>query len=343
MGDFVGGLLGGDPETPDYSGAIAAAKFQPWNVTTGYGTSKFDEANKTASYALDPRLAKFRDIYYGAAERALPNQGQIDFANRVGTYGQDVFNRGMNLNVDQTAQDYLNKQLAILQPGRAQEESRLADTLFRTGRTGAGAGTYGGGGYVNPEQYSLLKAREEANAQLGLESYDRARNMQMQDINQGLGLFGTAQQLQTTPYATANTLFGLGSGMENLGMGAMTTGIGIGSAASQSNAAVGNLMAQQENARVAAENTPGFFESLLGTAANIGLSYAMPGIGKAIGGTVGGWLGGSSPSSGLFGNSGFGNQVSPWNATYSPQNLNIGMGGYNAPSNYGGGILGPSW
>lgn len=310
---FVSDLFGGEPETPDYSGAIKAAEFTPWNVTTGYGTSVFDKDAKTATYTLDPRLAKLRDIFYGGAEAALPTEAQTQFANLVAQYGKDLMQRGANLDVNKIAQDYYTRQLELAAPGRAQEESRLADTLFKTGRTGAGVGVEGG--YVNPEQYALLKAREEANAQLGLTSMDRARAQQKEDILQGLGLYGTGTELLTQPYSTASTLFGLGTNFENLGAGSLTAGINMGSAAQPAANQVSQLLAGQENARVNAANQPGFFGSLLGTAANLGLAYAMPGIGKAIGTNIGSWIGGTTPS---YGN------VSP----------GIQFGGSNVPSWY---------
>lgn len=289
------------PETPDYSQAIKAAEFKPYSISTGFGSSTFDTEAKTGGYTLDPRLAAFRDIFYKGATGAAPTEAQTKFGQDVSNYGMGLFGRAANLDTNQIAQDYYNRQQALLQPGRAQQETQLADTLFKTGRTGAGVGY--GGGYINPEQFSLLSAREAQNAQLGLESTDRARQMQIDDINKALGYYGMGEKFKTDPYSTMSNILGYGTGVEQLGLTPLTLGIQTGQAGAAAGGNVANLLAQQENARVAAENAPGLFETLLSSAA----SYAMPGIGGAIGKGVGGWVGnifGSKTPGYTYGSSG---------------------------------------
>jgi hypothetical protein len=278
-----------EPETPDYSKAIEASKFTPYSVSTGFGTSNFNTDGKTAGYTLDPRLAGFRDVFYDAAKGMAPTSAQTDYANRVSQYGMDLFGRASNLDTGQIARDYYNSQQDILNPQRMQENVQLGDTLFKTGRTGVGVGmTNVGGttGYINPEQFALLSAREGQNAELALNSTDRARQMQIDDINKALGYYGVGQTLKQSPYDAMNSLFGYGAGIEKLGLSPLTLGADLGTSASSAGANVGRLLAGQEDARVAAENTPGLFGSLLSSVA----SYAMPGIGGAIGKSLGsGW------------------------------------------------------
>jgi hypothetical protein len=276
-----------DPETPDYSKAIEAAKFKPYSVTTGFGTSNFDTANQTAGYTLDPRLAGFRDMFYGGAQGMAPTAEQTRYANDVSQYGMDLFGKASNLDTNQIAQDYYNSQQNILNPQRMQENVQLADTLFKTGRTGAGVGmtnTAGTTGYINPEQFALLSAREGQNAQLALNSTDRARQMQMDDLNKALGYYGAGQTLKQSPYDAMNSLFGYGANIEKLGMGSVDAGLSIGTAAGDAGNRQAQMLRGQEDARVAAENTPGLFGSLLSGVA----SFAMPGIGGAIGKSLGG-------------------------------------------------------
>jgi len=290
------GFLFEEPEAPDYSKAIEAAKFKPYSVTTGFGTSNFNTDGQTAGYTLDPRLAGFRDLFYRGAEGMAPTQAQTDYAKGVSQYGMDLFGKASNLDTGQIARDYYNSQQNILNPQRMQENVQLADTLFKTGRTGAGVGmTNVGGttGYINPEQFALLSAREGQNAELALNSTDRARQMQIDDINKALGYYGVGQTLKQSPYDAMNSLFGYGAGIEKLGLSPLSLGVDIGTSASSAGANVGRLLAGQEDARVQAENTPGLFGSLLSGVA----SYALPGIGKAVGSSLGsGW-------SSLFGNS----------------------------------------
>lgn len=265
MGSIVKGVgkaLGfSEPERPDYSKAIAAAQFKPYSITTGFGSSAFDTKAGTGSYTLDPRLAAMRDIFYSGAMAAVPDTSQKAFAEQLRQEGTGLFSQAAGLDVNKLAQDYLERQLNILAPGRAEEEARLADTLFKTGRTGAAVGM--GQGYVNPEQFALLSSREMANKQLGLESFDRARGIQADDIKRALGYYGLASQLEAQPYEQAASLFGLGTNLEKLGMTPLSMGVDIGSAASRSGANVADLLMKQENTRVAYANDPGFWGSLV--------------------------------------------------------------------------------
>lgn len=261
----VGKLLGfSEPEKPDYSKAIKAAEFKPYSLTTGFGTSTFDTKARTGAYTLDPRLAAMRDIFYGGAMAAVPDTSQQAFVDQLRKEGEGLFTSAAAMSPEQMAQDYVERQLDILAPSRAEEEARLADTLFKTGRTGAAVGM--GQGYVNPEQFALLSSREMANKTLGLEALDRSRAIQQQDLQRALGYYGLASELEMQPYQQASTLFGLGTGIESLGAGTLQGGLSAGQMASGANQQVGQLLMNQENARVQAANSPGLFGSLIGGA-----------------------------------------------------------------------------
>jgi hypothetical protein len=204
-----GDMFGGGGDAPDFQ-AI------PTNLQTGFGKANYDPLSGNVSYSLNPILSKFRDYFYDQAGTFKPTEQQTQYANDVYNYGVGLFGRAANLDVNQMSQDYYNQQMAALAPSRAMEESRLGDTLFKSGRTGAGTG-YAGGGYVNPEQFSLLKAREEANANLMLNSENRARALQQQDIANALGYANAGQALRTQPLANMAQVLGLGTGVENLG------------------------------------------------------------------------------------------------------------------------------
>jgi hypothetical protein len=333
---------------------VAALKMVPTTVTTGFGTGKYDPATGNVGYTLDDQLAQFRDLFYGAAEDMAPSDEQMAFAQQVGDYGTGLFNRAANLDVNKMTQDYYNQQQANLAPSRAQEESRMGDTLFKQGRTGAGIGVLGGGGYINPEQFALNYAREQANNQMLMGAEDRARGIQATDLNNAFGYINTGNALSMRPYENVNSLFGMGAGVEGLGYNTLST----------VNQFADNQMkwqmAQQENQQAmnnakAARSNNSFGRSLANAAVNAGLNYATGGMSGMMGGaTTGGFggglfnFGGSSPSSGWgsslgLTNNGFFNGVDSWNSSYSPQNLGIGMGGYNSPYNFGGGTMGPSW
>jgi hypothetical protein len=217
-----GGGKGGD--TPDY------VPVRPARVTTGFGTGRADPEKGRYTYTLDPRLAAMRDIFYGAAPQFMPSQAEQDFARGVSDYGMGVFGQGQEflnqaLGVDprQVGQQYYSDVMNLMQTDRAQEEARLASNLFRTGRTGAAVGTQGG--YVNPEQFALLRARELANQQLAIQAEDLGRSRRMSDagfatnlLTTGLGTYGSGKQTAAAPYQTMAGIFGLGTGIEQLGM-----------------------------------------------------------------------------------------------------------------------------
>lgn len=333
---------------------VARLQLKPTTVSTGYGSGTYDPSTGNVSYNLDPQLAEFRDYFYGAAEQFQPTQEEMDYAYDLGQTGQSFLDRGLGLDINKVTQDYYDTGSRLLAPTRAQEESRLADTLFKTGRTGAAVGR--GEGYVNPEQFALLKAREEADASRMYGAEERARGIQSQDIQRGLGLIDSSNSLAMRPYSNVSSLFNLGAGIEGLGYNVLNT---VGSFAPIQANWQQALQSNQQQINNAKASGGGFGSGLLGSAINAGIGYATGGWGGAVGGFLGvpglggqpGFAGGSfgnlfsgsSPSSSIFGSSGFGNLVGTWNNTYSPSATGIGMGGYNAPANFGGGTLGPSF
>lgn len=244
-GPVIGGLMGGGGDSGTSGYSQPAYQFTPYNVTTPYGSSTFDTGTQTASYQLSPELQAFVDQYMIGAKAALPTPQQTAFANQVGQYGLNLFNKAANLDTGKTTSDYYNQQQALLAPQRQQQESQLADTLFKTGRTGAAAGV--SGGYVNPEQFALLKAREQENAQLQMTAEDRARAIQNQDLSNALNFFGQGQTLQASPYTTSANILGLGTNIQNLGQNALSLGSNIGTAS-------GNQLYQGTTAGIAQQN-----------------------------------------------------------------------------------------
>jgi hypothetical protein len=271
---FVSDLFGGDQ--PDYS----AAEFRPYSVTTPFGSSNVEGQNITAT--LTPELKALYDKYLFGATSALPSSEQLAFGKTLSEAGQGLFGdylgnlkSALNYDVSKATSDYYNQQQDILASGRAKEDVQTADILFKTGRTGAGVGVTGG--YVNPELFSLLKAREEANASMLLNAEDRARAIRASKIeeatggiNTALGLFGTGTNLPTTLYgASQGVLTGAMGIPSNLGT-QIGYGLQAGSAAATAGANIANMQQQQYQSNL------GFWGGLLGGAAQ--------GVGKGGGG-----------------------------------------------------------
>ena len=199
---FITDLLGGGdaPTIPDFKAS----------TITGTTGSAVGTKGGGVTVNLSPELQAFYNQYLEAARGAMPSKEQTNFANQVGQYGQNLFGYASNLDTGKIAQDYYNQQQANLAPTRAAEEARLANTLFSQGRTGLGTGTSDATGYVNPEQFALLKAREEANAGMMLNAEDRARQIQNEKLNQALGYYGMGNELKYQPYQTMTNLLGGG-------------------------------------------------------------------------------------------------------------------------------------
>ncbi len=175
--------------------AADAAKFRPYGVTTGFGRSFFDTEKQTAGYELDPRLTAFRDQLYGLSSAALDQLAATS--------------------PEAEAERYVGQQMGLLAPTRQAEDIAARQAALGSGRIGLGvsAGSVGGGdatGLVNPDDFARQLARERINAQIAAEGTQYGQNMIDKLISRGTGLFSS------------------GAGVEQLGMGALTTGADIG-------------------------------------------------------------------------------------------------------------------
>lgn len=332
---------GGKGKKPEY------AAMRPANVTTGFGKAIADPETGNYSYKLNPRLAEMRDYFYGGANDYIENQGaqQQLFGQDLANYGQGKFEQATQYDLPTLTGNYYNQQQDIMARQRAENDARLSDQMFSTGRMGYGQGV--SGGYINPQQFALQKAREEQNAQLYLGAEDRARSIQQGDINLGLGLYGQGQGLQTSPYATAASIFGLGTDIEQLGAKSLDYGMN----ALQFQAQQQQNQQKYNNAKAAASGGKGG----LGSAISGGIQgFATGGWGGALGGALGGAtgipglsaIGGgldlgswtnpfSSVTSAVSGFGGMGSQMDAFGSGYSSL-----LGGNAIAPNYS---IGPKW
>lgn len=220
------------------------AQFKPYALTTPGGSSYFDTKTGTGGINLSPELQNMWDSYIQGAQGALPSDQQIQNAGVVSDYGMGLFGKAANLDTQGITKDYLGKQMALLEPGRAQESSRLNDLMFSGGTLGQGVGM--GGGYVNPQQYALAMAREQENSRLAMGAEDRARAMQNDDLQRALGFYGLGQELRYQPYKQSADILGYGTELQNLAMPALQYGIQSGQASASAGANIAQL---QQKAR----------------------------------------------------------------------------------------------
>ena len=247
------GITGQDE--PDYS----KMEFQPYSISGPTGGVNWD--GKSGTVTLSPELQNLYAKYTGAATAALPSEEQTQFATDIASYGKGLFTQGINLDTQGMTSDYYNRVLAGLQPQREQENVSLANTLFSQGRTGAGAGVEGG--YVNPEQFALLKAREQTNAGIYLSAEERARAIQADTLSKALGYYGMGEELKYKPYERAASLMGTGINLANVNTPYLGYGLQAGTGASQAGANIVN--AQQQYA----DSQMGFWGDLIGGASTV--------------------------------------------------------------------------
>ena len=155
--------------------AAEASKFKPYSISTGFGTSFFDENKQEAGYTLDPTLEAFRNAMYGGAG---------EFMGQIQTDPQAA------------AQQYYNQQQGLMAGQRGAEDIALRQQQLQSGRiglglSGASQGAGAGTGYVNPEQYQRDLARSMADQQLAAQSTQLAQADIDRAIARGTGLLQT--------------------------------------------------------------------------------------------------------------------------------------------------------
>lgn len=188
--------------------AAEAAQFKPYSISTGFGSSFFDEDKQEAGYTLDPTLQAFRDAMYGGAGEFM---GQI------------------NTDPQAAAQQYYDQQQGLMAGGRGAEDIALRQQQLQSGRIGLGlsGASQGAGantGYVNPEQYQRDLARAQQDRALAASSTQLAQADIDRAIGRGTGL------LQT------------GLGLEEYGLKPLQIGADIGNRQATAGANQGNIL-----------------------------------------------------------------------------------------------------
>ena len=329
----VGGLIGGSKASQAANQQATAfrdaatygrdqAAFQPFGITTGFGSSNFGIDPTTgrvtsAGYALDPRLASLQNNIYGNMAGYDPAQvGQA--AQPLYGGASSLFNLGQQYlatSPQQAAQDYYNSQQGLLASGRSAEDARLASANFGRGTGGLAVQTGTGTAPSNPLAQALYNARGQQDLQLAAQAdqagMDRARF--------GAGLFGTGGQLlgqvpalTSAGYDPLRTQLGLFSDIEKLGMTPYEMSLGLGKTISDAGARQGEIVMGGE--RAAAPSSLAYNSySPMGT--------ALSGIGSTVSNMGGNWFGS------LIGSGGGGSTPM---ASYAASNPNVYGGGTNA-------------
>ena len=283
-----------DAET---AAAKASAAFRPIGMTTRFGTSQFQVDPVTgqltsAGYTLSPEAKAQQDRFMALSNAGLTQaeQAQGQFAP-LQTGAQRLFGLGnqyLAQSPQDVAQNYLNQQMALLQPGRETELANLQNRLQQQGRGGLSVAQGGTMGATTPELQALFNARARQEAEL-------AANAQLagqRDVLFGAGLLGTGAQTmgqyyggQQQAYAPFTSAFGQMQALESAAQQPLTLGAQLGQTASTAGARVGQLGLQGAGQSVAlatgADATRNPYASALSGAA------ANPVFGQVLGGLFG--------------------------------------------------------
>ena len=224
-----------------------AAKFKPYSISTGFGSSYFDENKQEAGYTLDPTLQAFRNAMYGGAGEFM---GQIQADPQA------------------AAQQYYNQQQGLMAGQRGAEDIALRQQQLQSGRiglglSGASQGAGMGTGYVNPEQYQQQLARSMADQQLAAQSTQLAQADIDRAIARGTGL------LQT------------GMGIEQMGLQPLQIGADIGNRVATAGANQGQMLLAGGQAAANANLAGGLAGA--GMFGNLGTALMKQQFGKTTG------------------------------------------------------------
>jgi len=281
-----------DAET---AAAKQSAAFRPIGMTTRFGTSQFAIDPVTgqltsAGYTLSPEAKNAQDRFITLAGQGLTQAegAQAQFAP-LQTGAQSLFSLGnqyLAKSPQDVAQNYLNQQMALLQPGRELELATLQNKLQQQGRGGlsvAQGGTYGA---TTPELQALYNARAQQEALLAA----NAQQAGQKDVLFGAGLLGQGTTAmgnyyagQTAAYSPYTTAMDQVKALETLGQQPYTLSTGLAEKASAAGANVGKLgltgaQLSTNLATGAAATTNPYSTALSGLASNPAFSQLLSGL-----------------------------------------------------------------
>jgi hypothetical protein len=235
--------------------AADAARFRPVGVTTRFGSSNFktDAAGNVTGAGYTPSA---EILGYQNRLSTLANQGLTDAEAARAAYqpltgaAQSLFGLGQSYlakTPEQVAQDYINKQQALLAPSQENQLALLQNKLQQQGRGGLSVAQGGNFGATSPEMQAYYNSLAQSNLVLAANADQEAQNR----IKFGAGLFDTGANLQgryytgqTAAYSPFTTPMDTSSGLERLAQQPLDLSTSIGQKVSTANANVGQLTSQ---------------------------------------------------------------------------------------------------
>jgi len=235
--------------------ASAMAQFNPYGMTTNFGTSTF--ADGRGSYQLSPELQAIQQRLFGAAGQYDPTQiGTM--AQPITGGAQSLFNLGQQYlatSPEAASQQYMAQQQALLQPSREADLARLQATNYGRGTGGLGVNTGTGGAPANPLAQALFNAQARQDLQLAAQADEAG----MARARFGAGLFGTGGELlgqvprlTTAGYGPLEAQLGLLGTTERLGQQPFMLSQDLANRYAQAGAQAGRLFLEPQAAAATA-------------------------------------------------------------------------------------------
>ena len=236
--------------------AVEASQFRPVGMTTRFGTSNYTYDPVTgrmtsAGYQLSPEAKAAQDRLVALAGRGLTQaeQAQAQFAP-LQTGAQNLFGLGnqyISQSPQDVAQNYINQQMALLQPSREVELANLQNRLQQQGRAGLSVAQGGSLGATTPELQALYNARAQQEAVLAA----NAQQAGQQNVLFGAGLLGQGAQAmgnyyggQAQAYSPFTTALGQVQNLETQAQQPLIMGANLAQQASTAGYRAGSLGVQ---------------------------------------------------------------------------------------------------
>lgn len=294
----VGGLIGGSKAADAAKGqaealraaadrASAMAQFNPYGMTTAFGTSTFDGGK--GGYTLSPELQAIQDRLF--AQTGAYDPTQIAAAAQP-LYGgaSSLFGLGqqyLRQTPQETAAKYVADQQALLAPSRQAAMARLGTTNFARGTGGLGVQTGTGSAPANPAAQALFNAQAQQDLQIAAQAEQAA----MDRAKFGAGLFGTGGELlrqvpslTTAGYGPLEAQLGLLKTTEALGQQPFLLSQDLASKYAQAGANAGQLYLQPQQAAAQSYAQYQGYSPMASTLSSIGSTLSP-------GGSLGSWFG----------------------------------------------------
>ena len=251
--DKAAAKLAADKVTAATQAGVEASQFRPVGMTTRFGTSNYTYDPVTgrmtsAGYQLSPEAKNAQDRLVALAGRGLTQaeQAQSQFAP-LQTGAQSLFGLGnqyISQSPQDVAQNYINQQMQLLQPGREMELANLQNRLQQQGRAGLSVAQGGSLGATTPELQALYNARAQQELQLAA----GAQQAGQQNVLFGAGLLGQGATAmgnyyggQAQAYSPFTTALGQVQNLETQAQQPLTMGANLAQQASTAGFNAGRL------------------------------------------------------------------------------------------------------